>query len=374
MTEATDLCRKCILRLTPYVPGKPIEEVKRELGIEDIIKLASNENPLGPSPKALEAMRAALENVGQYPEGSCYELRHAVAKHLDVLPEMLIFGSGADEVIHYIGTALLLGDDEVVQGDPSFVQYKAAATLMDCPAHLVPLKDWTHDLDAMLARVNERTKLFFISNPNNPTGTIVWADAVERVLDALPERCLLVLDEAYYEYVDDPAYTRSIEWVKQGKNVIALRTFSKIYALAGLRVGYGVAPVRLIELLERVRLPFNVNSVAQVGGIASLQDPYQVTRTREQNQRSKNYIYGELEKMRLPYTPTQANFVWMDVKRDCKEVFTGLIKRGVIVRTGDIFGAPTHIRVTTGTDEQNERFISTLRHVLGLPKGEVLAR
>ena len=364
MTEATDLCRKCILRLTPYVPGKPIEEVKRELGIDDIIKLASNENPLGPSPKALEAMKAALANVGQYPEGSCFELRHAVAKHLDVLPEMLIFGSGADEVIHYIGVALLDGDDEIVQAHPSFVQYCAAATLMDCGAHMVPLRDWTHDLDAMLAKVNERTKLFFITNPNNPTGTIVWADAVERVLDALPERCVLVLDEAYYEYVDDPAYTRSIEWVRQGRNVIALRTFSKIYALAGLRVGYGVAPVGLIELLERVRLPFNVNSVAQVGGIASLGDAYQVTRTREQNQRSKSFIYGELEKMGLPYTPTQANFVWMDTQRDCKEVFTELMKRGVIVRTGDIFGAPTHIRVTTGTDEQNERFISTLREVL----------
>ncbi len=365
MTDATGLCRKCILRLTPYVPGKPIEEVKRELGIDDIIKLASNENPLGPSPKALEAMKAALNNIGQYPEGSCYELRQAVAKHLDVLPEMLIFGSGADEVIHYIGVALLDGDDEIVQAHPSFVQYCAAATLMDCPARMVPLKDWTHDLDAMLAAVNERTKLFFISNPNNPTGTIVWADAVERVLDALPERCVMVLDEAYYEYVDDPAYTRSIEWVRQGRNVITLRTFSKIYALAGLRVGYGIAPVRLIELLERVRLPFNVNSVAQVGGIASLQDPDQVTRTREQNRRSKEYIYGELQKMGLPYTPTQANFIWMDVQRDCKEVFTELMKRGVIVRTGDIFGAPTHIRVTTGTDEQNERFISTLREVLG---------
>ena len=364
VAEATDLCRKCILQLTPYVPGKPIEEVKREFGIKDIIKLASNENPLGPSPKALAAMKAALENVGQYPEGSCYELRHAVAKHLDVEPEMLIFGSGADEVIHYIGVTLLDVDDEIVQAYPSFVQYKAAATLMDCPARMVPLKDWTHDLDAMLAKVNDRTKLFFISNPNNPTGTIVWADDVERVLDKLPERCILVLDEAYYEYVDDPAYTRSIEWVRQGRNVIALRTFSKIYALAGLRIGYGVAPTGLIELLERVRLPFNVNSVAQVGGIESLKDPYQVSRTREQNDRSKRYIYAELEKMGLPYTPTQANFIWMDAKRDCKEVFLELLKRGVIVRTGDIFGAPTHIRVTTGTDEQNERFISTLREAL----------
>ena len=364
MATTTDICRKCILNLTPYVPGKPIEEVKRELGIDDIIKMASNENPLGPSPKALEAMKSALENIGQYPEGSCFELRQALAQQLDVEPEMLIFGTGADEVIHYLGIALLDGDDEIVQADPSFVQYKAASTLMDCNAHMVPLKDWTHDLKAMLERVNERTKMFFITNPNNPTGTIVSWEQVEAVMDSLPQRCILVLDEAYYEYVDDSEYTRSIESAKQGRNVIALRTFSKIYAMAGLRIGYGVAPKRLVDMLERVRLPFNVNSVAQVGALASLDDPDQVTRTRKQNTRSKEYFYRELDSMGVPYTPTQANFLWVDVQRDCKEVFNALMRRGVIVRTGDIFGHPTHIRVTTGTDEQNQRFISTLREVL----------
>ena len=364
MGSAVDLCRKCILSLTPYVPGKPIEEVKRELGLDDVVKLASNENPLGPSPKALEAMRAALDNVAQYPEGSCFEVRRATAKHLGVDPDMLIFGAGADEVIHYLGIALLDGDDEIVQADPSFVQYKAASTLMDCATHMVPLTDWTHDLDAMLACVNERTKMFFITNPNNPTGTMVSADAVERVMDALPERCLLVLDEAYYEYADDPAYTRSIEWIKQGRNVIALRTFSKIYALAGMRIGYGVAPKPIIDLLERVRAPFNVNSIAQAGALASLGDPDQVPRSREQNRKSKEFFYAELDRLGVPYTPTQANFLWIDVQRDCKEVFGKLLRLGVIVRTGDIFGCPTHIRVTTGTDEQNARFIEALRAVL----------
>lgn len=364
MANAVDLCRKCILNLTPYVPGKPVEEVKRELGLDDIIKLASNENPLGPSPQALEAMKTALGNVAQYPEGSCFELRKGVAKHLGVDPDMLIFGAGADEVIHYLGVALLEDGDEIVQADPSFVQYKAAATLMDCPAHMVPLTDWTHDLKAMLTKVNERTKMFFITNPNNPTGTMVSSEQVEAVLDSLPERCLLVLDEAYYEYVDDPAYTRSIEWIKQGRNVIALRTFSKIYALAGTRVGYGVAPKAIIDLLERVRAPFNVNSIAQAGALASLDDPGQVTRSREQNKRSKEYFYAELDKIGVPYTPTQANFLWIDVQRDCKEIFGKLLRLGVIVRTGDIFGCPTHIRVTTGTDEQNARFIDALRKVL----------
>ena len=184
------------------------------------------------------------------------------------------------------------------------------------------------------------------------------------MLDNLPERCILVLDEAYYEYVDDPGYTRSVDWVREGRNVIALRTFSKIYALAGLRVGYGIAPEHIIEPLERVRAPFNVNSIAQVGAIASLNDTDQLTRTREQNDRSKQYLYSELDKMGVPYTPTQANFLWVDVQQDCRIVFQELLKRGVIVRTGDIFGCPTHIRVTTGTDEQNERFMRTLRGVL----------
>jgi histidinol-phosphate aminotransferase len=359
-----DICRKCILNLVPYVPGKPIEEVKRELGIDDIVKMASNENPLGPSPKALDAMRTALENIALYPEGSCFELRQVLARNLGVEPDMLIFGTGADEVIHYLGVALLCEGDEIVQADPTFVQYKGASTLMDCKTRNVPLKDWTHDLKAMLGQVNEHTKLFFISNPNNPTGTIVYADQVEAVMDSLPERCVLVLDEAYYEYVDDPGYTRSIEWVKQGRNVIALRTFSKIYAMAGLRIGYGIAAKYITEMLERVRLPFNVNSVAQVGAIASLNDPGQVERTRKQNARSKEYLYRELDKMGVPYTPTQANFLWVDVMKDCREVFNALLRLGVIVRTGDIFGHPTHIRVTTGTDEQNERFVSALREAL----------
>ncbi len=364
MGGEADLCRKCILNLTPYVPGKPIEEVKRELGLDDVIKLASNENPLGPSPKALEAMRAGIENVAQYPEGSCFDLRQGLAKHLGVDGDMLMFGCGADEIIHYLGIALLNDDDEIIQADPSFVQYQAASTLMDCKANLVPLKNWTHDLDAMLACVNKHTKMFFITNPNNPTGTIVSADAIEAVLNALPEHCLLVLDEAYYEYADDPAYTRSIEWIRQDRNVIALRTFSKIYALAGMRVGYGIAPKRIIDMLERVRAPFNVNSIAQLGALASLSDKNQVIRTRAQNDRAKQYFYKELDRLGVPYTPTQANFLWVDTQRDCKEVFEKLLRLGVIVRRGDIFGCPTHVRVTTGTDEQNARFIEALEKVL----------
>lgn len=361
-----DYCRKCILNLTPYVPGKPIEEVKRELGIDDVIKLASNENPFGPSPKAIEAIKAAAETVSLYPDGSCFELRQALAPKLGVDEDMLFFGAGGDEVIFYLGMAFLEEGDEIIQANPTFGEYKAASTIMDCPARCVSLNDWTHDLDAMLGKVNEHTKIFVITNPNNPTGTIVSADEIERVMDKLPERVILLLDEAYYEYADDPNYTRSIQWVKEGRNVLALRTFSKAYGLAGLRIGYGIAPTKITSLLERVRAPFNVNLIAQLAAIASLGDPNQVARSKEQNRRSKEYFYNELDSMGIDYTPTQANFLWIDTGKDCKMVFSELLKRGVIVRTGDIFGCPTHIRVTTGTDKQNERFIATFKEVLGL--------
>lgn len=358
-------CRKCILDLKPYVPGKPIEEVKRELGIDDIIKLASNENPFGPSPLAIEAMKESIECIALYPDGACFDLRNAMARHLNVDPGMLVFGSGGDEVIFHLAMAYLDPTSEIIQADPTFSEYGTAATIMDSKVVAVPLRNDTHDLPAMLEKVNENTRIFVITNPNNPTGTIVSADEVEAVLDKLPKSCILLLDEAYYEYVDDPGYTRSIEWAKEGRNVLVLRTFSKIYGLAGLRVGYGIAPKHIIDSLDRVRMPFNVNSVAQVAAIASLGDPNQVVRSREQNKTSKEYFYSELNRMSIGFTPTQANFVWIDTAKDSKWVFGELLKRGVIVRTGDIFGCPTHIRVTTGTDAQNERFIATLAEVLG---------
>lgn len=358
-------CRKCILDLKPYVPGKPIEEVKRELGIDDIIKLASNENPFGPSPKAVEAMKNAAESMSLYPDGSCFELRNVMAAHLSVQPDMLIFGAGGDEVIFHLAMAFVSPGSEIIQADPTFSEYGAASKIMDANIISVPLTNCTHNLPAMLDRVNERTRLFVVSNPNNPTGTIVPADEVERILDKLPEQCILLLDEAYYEYVDDPAYTRSIEWAIQGRNVLVLRTFSKIYGLAGLRVGYGIAPKHIIDPMERVRMPFNVNSMAQAAAIASLADPGQVIRSRKQNKRSKEYFYAQLARLGIDYAPTQANFIWIDVGKDSQWVFMELLKRGVIVRTGDVFGCPTHIRVTTGTDAQNERFIATLAEVLG---------
>ncbi|HIE53435.1 MAG TPA: histidinol-phosphate transaminase [Armatimonadetes bacterium] len=364
------LVKEHILDLKPYVPGKPIEEVKRELGLTEVLKLASNENALGPSPKAVQALQEAAATVGLYPDGSCSALKQALAAHWNLEPEQIIIGNGSDELIQFIGLTFLAPGDEVIQADPSFVRYEAAAILNQAKCLKVPLRNFTSDLEAMAARLTPRTKLIFVANPNNPTGTMNTRDEVERLLDRVPDHVLVVLDEAYYEYVDDPDYPDSLQYVREGRNVIVLRTFSKIYALAGLRVGYGLARPDLIGYLNQVREPFNVNSLAQVAALASLQDPEQVERARRMNREGKEQLYRAFTELGLPYVPSQANFVLVDVKRDSRQVFAALLRRGVIVRTGDIFGLPTHLRVTVGKPEENERFIAALREVLQEAWGE----
>lgn len=357
-------CRPSIHNLVPYVPGKPIEEVQREYGITDIIKLASNENPLGPSPKVIEAMKAAVENARLYPDGSCYALVQRLAQYWNVPADHVAVGNGSDELLHYLGLAYLRAGDEVVLAHPSFVRYESAAVLNECRCVRVPLKNYTHDLEAMADAVTERTRLLFICNPNNPTGSINTRAEVERLLDRVPDRVLVILDEAYYEYVESPDYPDSLEYVRQGRNVIALRTFSKIYALASLRVGYGIARPEIIWAINQVREPFNVNSIGQVAALASLDDPDQVERGRRVNRDGRSYLYAACERLGLPYVPSQANFVFIDVKADSRVVFQGLLRRGVIVRTGDIFGLPTHLRVSIGTAEENARFVRALEEVL----------
>jgi len=359
------LTRPCVDQLTPYSPGRPIEEVQREYGLTDIIKLASNENPLGPSRRAVDAIRRAAEEVRLYPDNDCYHLRRALAKKLGVEPEQVLIGHGSDELIHNIGLAFVSPGDEIMMCTGPFSQYEFTAKLMDGTPVYVPMDGFRYDIAAMAARVSERTKVVFVGSPNNPTGTIVTKDELGVLAGALPERAILVMDEAYYEYVDDGEYPDSLALVREGRAAIVLRTFSKIYALAGLRVGYGATTVELADALARVREPFNVSSVAQAAALASLEDGEQVERTRALNRKAKEYLYGEFERLGLGYTPSQANFVWVDVGRDCRPVFTELLRRGVIVRTGDIFGAPTHLRVTTGTEEQSERFVRALGEVLG---------
>jgi histidinol-phosphate aminotransferase len=350
----------------PYRPGKPIEEVERELGITGIIKLASNENSLGPSPRAIQAMQQFAAKMHIYPDASAYDLRQALAAHLKVAEDTLVLGNGSDDIIHLLGVTFLEPGDEVIQAWPSFVRYEAAAILNNAPCHLLPLTpDWVHDLDAFAAQINANTRLIFLSNPNNPTGTIVEHAALERFLERVPERALVILDEAYYEYAaDDPRYPDGLRYVREGYNVVVLRTFSKAYGLAGLRIGYGIMRPEIAAWLHQVREPFNVSYMAQAAARAALDDGAHVARTLAMNTQGKHDFYAAFEALGLPYTPTHANFVWVDVQQDCKAVFQALLRRGVITRTGDVFNAPTHLRITIGTEVENAKFLTALREVL----------
>jgi histidinol-phosphate aminotransferase len=356
--------KKHIYKIEPYQPGKPIEEVKRELGLSDVIKLASNENPLGPSPRALEAMRKSLENVSYYPDGNCAILREKLSQKLGFPPSTFVFGNGVDEIIHFIGLAFLDEGDEAIMVDPSFVRYEAAVLLNKAICRKIPLRDFQYDVDGIIDAINERTKVIFIANPNNPTGTFLSKEKLGRLVQEA-EGKLIVLDEAYYEFVDDSSFPDSLSYLREGKDLIILRTFSKIYGLAGLRIGYGVAKEETIQAIEHTREPFNVNYLAQVAAVAALDDEEHLRRTQRTIWEGKRYLYEQFEKMGLFYLPTQANFIFVDVKRDSREVFQALLREGVIVRTGDIFGCPTFLRVSIGTMEQNERFIKALRKVLG---------
>ena len=353
-----------IARLRPYVPGKPIEEVQRELGLTDVIKLASNENPLGPSPRALEALLAAAQGVALYPEGSAPALRRAVAQATGMPEDTLVFGNGSDEVLHLLALTYLQPGDEIVQGDPSFAMYEIYATQSDAVPVKVPLKNFTHDLDAMASAITDKTRMVFIANPNNPTGTFVRRKAVERFLDRIPRDVLVVFDEAYDEYVSDPDKPDLRPYILAGRNIVILHTFSKAYGLAGLRVGYGITRPEIAEVLNRVRSPFNVNLPAQAAATAALADTNHVAQTVALNAQGRNYFYSEFEKMSLDYVPSEGNFVLVDVARDARLVFEALQHKGVIIRSAYGMGLPHHIRVTTGTQPQNERFIAALREVL----------
>lgn len=359
-------CRETILSIKPYVPGKPIEEVQRELGIKDVIKLASNENPLGPSPDAVRAIQEAAERVYLYPDGNCYYLKNALAEKHGVSPENIIVGNGTDEIIKMLAEAYLNPGDEIVVADPTFSEYEFAALVMAGRAVKVPCRSFRHDLKAMAAAITPKTRLVFICNPNNPTGTIVGQMMLDNFLKEIPPSVLVVLDEAYADYVTAEHYPDSLAYVRYGRpNIIVLRTFSKIYGLAGLRVGYGVAVPEIIKNLNRVREPFNVNLVAQAAAIAALKDEAHYRKSREVNIEGKQYLYEQFTAMGLAYVPTETNFIFVDVNRDSRDVFQEMLKQGVIVRTGDIFGYDTYLRVTIGTPRQNERFIKALREVLG---------
>lgn len=358
--------RDSIMRIKPYVPGKPIDEVKRELDIEDVIKLASNENPLGPSAAAKNAMLEVVNHMHIYPDGSSYYLKEVIAKKYNIQTENIIIGNGSDELIKLIAETYVNPDDEVIIGSPSFSEYIFATHLMGGNIVSVPLTaEHRFDLEGMIAAITEKTKVMIICNPNNPTGTIVNKQEVNAFIAQVPEHILVVFDSAYAEYAeDDGQYESGSTYVIKYPNVIELRTFSKIYALAGLRVGYGIAAAETIAMISRTREPFNVNSMAQAAAAAALQDITHVEHSRKINHEGKKYLYDQFQQMGLKYIPTYANFIMVDVEKDSQAVFQALMKKGIIVRTGDIFGMSTYLRVTIGTEEENKRFITALKEIL----------
>lgn len=363
---AKDLVRQSVRRITPYSPGKFSQEVMEQYGITEVIKLASNENPLGPSPKAVQAMQHALGDVHIYPDPICRELTAKLAERLNVASDNILIGRGSDELIHMLGLAFVNPGEEIIYSEYPFALYPMTAHICNAVAKEIPGRGFEHDLEGMLKAVTDKTKLIIIGNPCNPTGTIVRQKDVAEFMARVPEDVIVLFDEAYYEYVEDPEFPDCLEYVRAGRNVVVMRTFSKIYGLAGLRIGYCAAGPHVAEGLKLVRPPFNVSSVAQAAALAALDDEEHMQRTQKEARLAKNYWYREFEAMGLEYVPTQANFVLVNVKQDCHFVFEELMKRGITVRTGDIWGLNTWIRVSFGTQEQNQKFISALRDVLGL--------
>lgn len=353
-----------IVHLPVYQPGKPIEDVKRELGLKEVIKLASNENPLGCSPKAKEAIKLELENLSIYPDGAAVELTAVMAEHLQVEQNQIIFGTGSDEVILMLCRAYLTPDDETIMASHTFSQYRHNAEIEGAKIVTVPMIDGTHDLDGMLAQVNERTKIVWICNPNNPTGTLVSLQAVTQFMEQVPDHVMVVLDEAYYEYVLPEDYGNSLELLKQYKNLVILRTFSKLYGLASLRIGYGVGHPDVIHSINLVRPPFNTSRAAQAAAIASIKDREFAQYCQEMNVQGLKYLEGEFARMNLRTLPAYGNFIMVELGRPAAPVFNALLQRGFIVRGGHQLDFPTSIRVTVGTPEQNQKFIKALEQVL----------
>jgi histidinol-phosphate aminotransferase len=349
-----------VLGIQPYVPGKPIEELEREMGIANSIKLASNENPIGPSPKALEALRNSLGDINRYPDGAGYYLKKALAEKLSVDEDELILGNGSNELLDVAAKTYIQDGDEAVMAVPSFVVYAMAVQGVGGTAIQVPLKNYTHNLSAMADAVTPKTKVIFIANPNNPTGTINRKDEFDRMMEKVPESVLVILDEAYHEYVSASDYADSIKYLHGQKNVLILRTFSKVYGLAGLRIGYGIAKKEILNDMNRLREPFNTNTLAQRAAIAALHDSEHVTHSKNVNEAGKTYLYSELDSLGVTYVPTEANFLYIPVEK-AVTLYDSLMKLGVIIRPM----GPSAIRVTIGLPEENRRFIEAFKKVTG---------
>lgn len=369
MPSIWDIANPQLRDLAVYEPGKPIEETARELGADksNIIKLASNENPLGPSPKALAAMQAALHSAHLYPDGGGYYLREALAAKLGIARENIILGSGSNEVLEFLGHAFLNRDDEVITSEHAFIAYKLIAAVFGARTIEVPSPDLHHHLDAMIAAITPRTRLIFIANPNNPTGTLLTQDEIDRFVLALPESIVVAFDEAYFEYVENPPDT--LRYVRAQANVIVLRTFSKIQGLASLRIGYGIAHRDLIQVLQKTRQPFNVNGLAQAAAVAALTDDEHQRTTKRVTDEGRAYFEEQFATMGLEFVPSAANFVLVKTGNGAG-VFRQLLERHIIVRALKGYNLPEWVRISIGTMEQNRACITALKEVLALPKRE----
>src|SRR5215470_2562681 len=364
-TQWESLANTHILGIAPYEPGKPIEELEREYGVHDAIKLASNENPLPPSGRVQQAIIAQLAHLNRYPDGSGFYLRQAVAKKHGFTQDQIVLGNGSNELIELAVRTFLKPGDEAIVPHPSFVVYPMIVQAAGGIRVMVMLKDHRLDLEAMARAITPMTKIVFVANPNNPTATIVTADEVEAFMARMPERTIVVFDEAYMEFAMGPDFPNTLEYVKQGRKVVTLRTFSKAASLAGLRIGYGIADADCVALMNRIRQPFNVNALGQVAALAALDDEAHTLECVRMIEAGRHYLYDEFNGLGVKYVPSRANFILVDVGRSASDIYQRLLKEGVIVRPMTPFGMETALRITIGTPEENKKLLKALRTVLG---------
>ncbi|VVC77238.1 Histidinol-phosphate aminotransferase 2 [Aquicella siphonis] len=357
------LANNSVRNLTPYQPGKPIEELERELGITSSIKLASNENPLGPSPKVIQAATQALQKAHFYPDGGCYELKQALSRFLSVLPEQITVGNGSENVLELIVKAYLHKDDTAVISQFAFLTIPILIQSYGTRAKVVPAREWGHDIPSMIQSIDEKTRVLFLVNPNNPTGTYTNKMDFIRLMESVPPHVLVVVDEAYSEYITNPDYPNTLEFLPRYPNLVITRTFSKVYGLAALRLGYSISSVEIADILNRTRLPFNVNTIAAKAACAALDDQSHVQNSVEINQQGMQQLEEGLRQLNLKYIPSIGNFITVDVSNGMS-VYQKLLLEGVIVRPLKAYDMPRHIRVTIGTRQQNDRFLKAVNKVL----------
>jgi histidinol-phosphate aminotransferase len=363
-TDIEALALAGVRGLRPYEPGKPLDELEREFGITGAVKLASNENPLGPSPMALAVIGGHLPELARYPDGNGFSLKRALAGRLQLDPAQITLGNGSNDVLEFIARAFVGPDNEVVFSRHSFAVYPIVTQAVGARAVVTPAKDWGYDLDALSRAISDRTRVVFIANPNNPTGTWISSNELHSFISSLPSHVLCVVDEAYFEYVEHADYPDAMSWLPAFDNLIVTRTFSKIYGLAGLRIGYGASSLAIADMLNRVRQPFNTNSLALAAAEAALADDAHLQASRACNTAGMNQLIAAFESLGLDYIPSVGNFVAVDVGRTAAEVYDQLLRRGVIVRPVANYEMPNHLRITVGAEAENTKFIGALTDVL----------